>query len=456
MRLTVGSLFSGCGGLELGFDHVGGFDLRWQVEIDKDCIKVLTHHWPDVRRVRDINSVAYGRSANRRKHGLMLEPVDIVTAGVPCQDVSVAGKRAGLAGSRTGLFFAFARMLRLLKPKVMVFENVSGLLSQFRGRDFFTVIQTLRDCGYLDGAYRVLNSRYFGVAQRRRRVFLVAYRGDGERARSVLFEPASGDGNSQAGNEARADVAATLRGRSHGAGVNEPGRGGEDDQNLIAYTLVTNERNKSQGPDNYITGPLGGGNDGIGRRSEDDPNLVFDVHANQRGEVRTSLLAGTLNQSRSGKQYEGVMLFAPSALTAGNTRHPQNENQPLVVSRALSSPRSGMRFDPNGEDYVVGALGTGHFPRGHGFKGVSVQETKQGQLRATPAGVRRLTPLECERLQAFPDFWTCLCGATTTADCTCADSPRYRMLGNAVTVSVAEWIGHRILAAEGARRLRGE
>ena len=165
--MTMGSLFSGCGGFDLGFAQVG-FDLRWQVEIDADCLAVLTRHWPTVRKVRDIHAVAYGRARNRQRHGLVLEPVDVIVSGFPCQDLSIAGQRAGLSGSRSGLFFALLRVVRVLKPTAVVIENVPGLFSLAQGRDFARVLDGLDDCGYV-GAWRVLDSQYFGVAQRRRR-----------------------------------------------------------------------------------------------------------------------------------------------------------------------------------------------------------------------------------------------------------------------------------------------
>lgn len=159
---SVGSLFAGIGGFDLGFEQAG-FNTAWQVEIDPTCRAVLARHFPHARRYDDVRSVG--------AHNLTA--VDVVTAGFPCQDVSAAGKRAGLAGARTGLFWEVCRIVEEIRPQWLVLENVVGLLNSNAGKDFGTVIQALAQRGYV-GCWRVLDSQYFGVAQGRRRVFLVA------------------------------------------------------------------------------------------------------------------------------------------------------------------------------------------------------------------------------------------------------------------------------------------
>lgn len=190
---------------------------KWQVENDKACNRVLIHHWPNVKRYGDIREVSG------------LEAVDVVTGGFPCQDLSVAGKRKGLAGKRSGLWFEFHRILAEIRPRWVVIENVPGLLSgcgcttcqaigriirihswlrerkggvqcpiciagkrllkSHSGRNFTILLQGLAEIGYRS-AWRVLDAQYYGVAQRRRRVFIVGSLGDG-RAAEVLFEPES-------------------------------------------------------------------------------------------------------------------------------------------------------------------------------------------------------------------------------------------------------------------------
>ncbi|WP_082806958.1 DNA cytosine methyltransferase [Collimonas pratensis] len=159
---TIGSLFAGIGGFDLGFEQAG-FTTSWQVEIDPTCRAVLRDRFPQATQYNDVRLCG---AAN-------LSPVDVITGGFPCQDVSAMGKRRGLAGSRTGLFFEVIRIINELRPQWLVLENVTGLLNSNNGEDFQTVIAALAECGYL-GCWRVLNAQYFGVPTRRRRIFLVA------------------------------------------------------------------------------------------------------------------------------------------------------------------------------------------------------------------------------------------------------------------------------------------
>src|SRR3990167_2177881 len=201
--LTVGSLFAGIGGFDLAFERAG-YAVRWQVENDRRAQAILRKRFSSIARYDDVRAVGAAD----------LAPVDVICAGFPCQDVSVAGKRAGLGGERTGLFGELVRTARELLPlglRWMVLENVPGLLSSYGGRDFHTTLSALADCGFRR-SYRILDSRYFGVAQRRRRVFIVLRaRSLGDGSETVLFESPSGNGDSQTGGEARPDLAVTLR-----------------------------------------------------------------------------------------------------------------------------------------------------------------------------------------------------------------------------------------------------
>jgi DNA (cytosine-5)-methyltransferase 1 len=175
----VASLFSGIGGFEVGFERAG-FEITFQCEIDPFCQEVLQKHWPKVPKAHDIKEIA---SAD-------IPLSDIWVAGFPCQDVSLArmGKRAGLRGSKSGLFHEFARLVGEGRPRVLCIENVSGLLSSHRGRDFGIVLGTLAELGYSLG-WRVLDSKNFGVPQSRSRVFVVGCDRDWGCAPQVLFEP---------------------------------------------------------------------------------------------------------------------------------------------------------------------------------------------------------------------------------------------------------------------------
>lgn len=182
---TAVSLFSGIGGLDLGFERAG-FRIALQCEIDEFCREVLARHWPGTLKVEDV----------RKLQGSAVPRADVWFGGFPCQDVSLArmGPRAGLRGRQSGLFFEFARLLEEARPRVIVVENVPGLLSSRGGRDFATVLSTLANLGYGVG-WRVLNSRHFGVPQSRQRVYIVGSYQDWRGPASVLFEPERGKGN---------------------------------------------------------------------------------------------------------------------------------------------------------------------------------------------------------------------------------------------------------------------
>src|SRR3990167_374320 len=201
--ITVGSLFSGIGGFDLGLERAG-MVISWQCEIVPFCRSILRTHWPNTKIYEDIKKLTLSED-----EGSMVEAVDLIAAGVPCQDVSVAGKRAGLEGSRTGLFFEFARLLQEIQPKWFIFENVPGLFSSNGGRDFAEVLYVLMvKCGY-GVAWRVLDSQFFGVAQRRRRVFIVGYLGVLCPA-EILFESASSRWDATTGSKAGTDLADAI------------------------------------------------------------------------------------------------------------------------------------------------------------------------------------------------------------------------------------------------------
>jgi DNA (cytosine-5)-methyltransferase 1 len=183
------SLFAGVGGFDLGMERAGHKPIG-QVEIDADCRSVLKKHWPNVPKHDDVKTAR--RWANEQ--GFKWD-VDFVCAGFPCQDVSVAGSRAGLSGARSGLFFEAVTFASYVEAKVVVLENVPGLLTSNQGRDFGVVLSVLADAGFEDIEWRVLDSQFFGVPQRRRRLFIVASSGKHSR-RAVLTELKSVCGDS--------------------------------------------------------------------------------------------------------------------------------------------------------------------------------------------------------------------------------------------------------------------
>jgi len=186
-KIRVASFFAGIGGFDLGFENAG-MQTVWQCEKKEFCLDILEKHWPDVPRAEDIQGVSADDIAD----------AEIWAGGFPCQDVSLArmGPRSGLRGKQSGLFYDFAQLIASRRPQVVVLENVAALLSSHDGRDFAVILRTLADIGY-GLAWRVLDSRHFGIPQSRSRVFIVGSLGDAASAAKVLFEPECGDRDSE-------------------------------------------------------------------------------------------------------------------------------------------------------------------------------------------------------------------------------------------------------------------
>ncbi len=214
--MKVGSVFSGLGGFDLGLERAG-MEVMWQVEIDSFRRRILKRHWPDVEQFEDVRKVGGHGTEPPSPRKQQLGAVDLLCGGFPCQDLSVAGRRGGIHAERSGLFFEFARLAGELRPNWLLIENVPGLLSSNKGEDFKTVLKTLSELGYAV-AWRILDSRYFGVPQRRRRVYIVGHiRADC--AAAVLFEPEGGAGNTPQGGEKGEEVAHVRTGSPRGTGA---------------------------------------------------------------------------------------------------------------------------------------------------------------------------------------------------------------------------------------------
>jgi DNA (cytosine-5)-methyltransferase 1 len=362
--LTFGSLFAGIGGFDLALTRSGARSV-FAAEIDPKCNSVRRRHFQDERTVDDVRDI---RGSGYR--------CDILCAGWPCQGNSVAGRRAGMADERSGLWGEVVRVLAEQRPRWFFGENVPGILSVNGGQDWATVLGDLAELGY-GFAYRVLDAQFFGVPQRRRRVFIVGCAGDWRSAAEVLFERESLPWNPPPRREARQDIAGTLAAGAHPSGFN----GRDIESGNVVATLNS------------------GGNNG-GFRTEPGEHLIAcPLTSNPYGdhESRESLLVPVASEDGTGRGTPPV----PVAY--------QDVSQP-IRSNIYNNSDPGMEA-------------TMHIQHG--------------------MAVRRLTPLECERLQGFPDEWT-KHGENGKA---IADGPRYRMLGNSVAVPCVEWIGRRIIEA---------
>ena len=413
--LTVGSLFSGIGGMDLGFEREG-FEVAYQVEFDKHARSVLRRHWPHTELHEDVRNVGL----------LNLPSVDVLVGGFPCQDLSVAGRRAGLAGERSGLFYEFARIIEETDPEWVVIENVAGLLSSRGGRDMGAVLGTLSEFGY-GWAYRVLDSQYFGVAQRRRRVFIVGRSGGRSRScADVLFEPESVCGNPPPSRAQGQEVAASA------------GRGVEGDSRAASWDprSVTSRANRSRVEFGNPAQTLHSG----GLYVIQDGREI-EKHQNGLG-VTQADVAYTLDGT-------GAQGFAechepyPCEHDAELERlWAENDARLDGVVGALDSECGASKLTDqtlrNGHDMPVAYWDGGEVSDTLDVSVLVKRQTMPEKRRmAAVVGwsrVRRLTPRECERLQGFPDDWTA--GQ--------ADTHRYRQIGNAVTVPVIEWLAARI------------
>jgi DNA (cytosine-5)-methyltransferase 1 len=433
-----------CSGIEAA--SVAWESLGWTpvafAEIEKFPSKVLAHHYPGVPNLGDMTKF--------REWDIERGAVDVLVGGTPCQSFSVAGLRKGLDDPRGNLALTFVAMVDHYRPEWVIWENVPGVLSSSGGRDFGSFLGALGQLGY-GFAYRVLDAQYFGVPQRRRRVFVVAHSsGDSRRAAQVLFEPESLRGDSPKGRKTGQDTAQCLT----------TGTGCRYDPNTETLIPVMYE---SHPMDSRITGPVDPSPTVAARWGTGGGNtpLVHHVESfaqNQLGELRTSPIASTLGTNSNASGRNTPMVIQPIAL-AENTigRQPMNGGNgdgytvggPMYTLNATGVhgvAHPAHAFKIRGVGHYTGANG-GVAKPGTGGSGYMGQDekaytiaTSQDQQIMHGMAVRRLTPIECERLQGFPDGYTDIMPETP-------DGPRYKALGNSMAVPVMRWIGSRIALA---------
>lgn len=446
MTLTHGELFAGIAGFGLGFDRAG-METLWHVEKDEKCKAVLRMHYPDAIILSDVKDA--GKSN--------LPRVDVISFGSPCQDLSVAGKRKGLIhGKQSNLFFEAVRIVDELKPAFAVWENVPGAFSSNSGRDYAAVLSAFRELGARDIAWRVLDSQYFGVPQRRRRIFLVADFG-GERAAEVLFESESGSGNPTARGKVGKDTAYSLRANPSHSG--DKGDGGIN--TTLVVNAVINLANSGANQNNVKETDIADTMDTWGTQA-----VIFQQ--NTRDEVRLmsgdGQVAGALAAQPGMKQQNFVAFDANqngmdvSENIAPTMRHGRDGRKGHSSYPKISVMAHGQANAEIIEDGSPSLMANHEAPilwemshaseavREHGAVSPTLQSRMgTGGNQVPMYGIRRLTPVECSRLQGFPDDWNAYGIDGHGKIVVLADAHRYRQLGNAVTVNVAEWIGRRIM-----------
>lgn len=413
-----------CSGIESA--TVAWHPLGWQSvafsEIEPYPCALLEHHYPDVPNWGDMTKFKEWPDAD----------IDLLVGGTPCQSFSVAGLRKGLDDPRGNLMLTYLAIAGRYRPKWVVWENVPGVLSSNGGKDFGAFLGGLAELGY-GFAYRILDAQYYGVAQRRRRVFVVGCAGDWRSAAAVLFERHSLSGHPapsrEAGQGFAADVAPSLRGQSQASHRLDSGA------YVAAYQPVAHCLNAGgMGRQDYETESfvIHGTQDpcvgdvafALGRNSGQENAVAYSVALRGRDGGATAELGdevgNTLRASGGGGD-------KPYVLTRGVTIH--GTQDPCADVVAFHENQQAQVWESD----VMQPLNTGG-----GKPGQSYPAIRQGMA------VRRLTPTECERLQGFPDNYTNIPyrGKPIT------DGHRYKALGNSKAVPVVRWIGERIAAVE--------
>lgn len=555
--MTLGSLFDGIGGFPLAAVHCGGVPV-WASEIEPFPMRVTKLRFPDMIHVGDITKL----------DGAKLPPVDVICGGSPCQDLSVAGLRKGLAGERSGLFMDQVRIVKemraederrgvsddFIRPRYLVWENVPGAFSSANGEDFRAVIEEIvhikdstchvprPDTGRWESAgaailgdqfslaWRVLDAQYWGVAQRRRRIFLVADFG-GLTAPKILFEQERLPGDSAEGQGQGKGVTAAAGNSSADSGgsrvaeekqvdifavhidqreetINLNGISGAlmATANLQMQTFVAEGMRKfesaekdeclclnDQGGERMdvsvdVTATLRAGMSGhpplvmgiqqgsAGAEETLDPALteeaetggnnhqiLFDNHGIDARYTGSHEVAPTMS-ARYGTGGNNVPLVSDmpeSYCIAGNIidREVQNGGnglgcQPDISYTLTSADRHAVFSRQRSDEFLQNRVTATQSARQHkdatdlvcepyqntvgtiGYtdhKGINNQYVSEDKcIVENRRLIRRLTPLECERLQGFPDHWTDIPGAS--------DSARYKALGNSVAIPCVDFV----------------
>jgi DNA (cytosine-5)-methyltransferase 1 len=425
-----------CSGVEAA--TVAWHDLGWTPiafsEIEPFPSAVLAHRFPNVPNVGDMT---------KYKEWNLNDSIDLLVGGTPCQSFSVAGLRKGLEDPRGNLMLTYVGILDKFRPKWCIWENVPGVLSSNGGRDFGAFLGALVELGY-GFAYRVLDAQHFGVPQRRRRVFVVGCLGDWVSPSKVLFESESLLGNSKTGRGKKQDSSASSTSSTE---IN----GGAD---RIAHAISTKTRHDPT--TNTLIPCPPDGKDTIGTLMARD----YKGFGNQDMKDGRGLIVYENHPTDSRVREMGSVCTTVTArwgTGGGNVPFALAEN---TIGRKPMNGGNGNGFTEGGPMYTLNA--TGVHGVAYGFEpGIAKREgnpnrfveDKTPTLRAhmgdnqiamaSRMSVRRLTPVECERLQGFPDNHTNIPWRKKDES---PDGPRYKAMGNSMAVPVMHWIGQRINA----------
>lgn len=476
--LTLGSLFDGAGTFPFAAQQCG-VKAVWASEIESFPIEVTKKRFPEMKHLGDITKV----------DGAEIEPVDIVTFGSPCQDLSVAGKRAGLDGERSGLFMEAVRIIKEMGcktngryPSIAIWENVPGAFSSNKGEDFRTVLEELckikrsdtlipkppkrggrnawNDAGLIVGdgfsiAWRVLDAQFWGVPQRRRRIFLVAdFRG--QCAGEILFER---EGLSRSFAESRkawkgithslacGSDAKVWDARGNGDGRTCPTITGDHNNRITDYTtLLVRERYGCEGGGKGVliqenkSGTISCNNDQFLVITDADlynqahsGNIVNCLNVDDIGEARANeIIVMATQQGGAEIGHDLCPTITAAAGTSGN-------NQPVIcyaLDRSSFNQGINAQYDIGIDDSGIAQTLVAKGP------GAVCSIVCLGKVEVD---LRRLTPTECGRLQGMPDWWC--------EDVPHSDSAEYKMWGNGMALPCVLYVMENVVSVLSLRLL---
>lgn len=472
--MIFGSVCSGVEAASLAWEPLG-WRAAFLSETDPFPRSVLQHHYPLVPLHGDFTTIQADD----------YEPIDLLVGGTPCQDFSISGLRAGMAGERGNLTLEYLRLADRLRARWLAWENVPGVLSSNGGRDFGAFLGGLAELGY-GWAYRILDAQHFGVPQRRARVILVAYLGDWRPPAAVLFERHSLRWDSPPSRGAPENAAGTLAG-----GARVDSGYSTDDVPLTAGALDANDGGMDENDAEQgrlipaVSSTLGSNGKAAttGTLQDARADLLLAFGGNRQSgplEVATTVLAHSSPARRGDFESETFITFDATQITSVTNRsRPEAGDPSPTLARGARPPhiastvraRDGARgVDSDATDTIL-AFNSREDPCVYGDQsGTLGSSSPQAQTINHQTGVRRLTPLECERLQGMPDNWTRVVARRyksqprskhaqrfpdlyeATPDGSwvryAADGPRYKAIGNSMAVPVMAWVGRRIDAVE--------
>jgi DNA (cytosine-5)-methyltransferase 1 len=374
-----------------------------------------------------------GDMSNYKEWNFGEKTIDLLVGGTPCQSFSVAGLRKGLEDPRGNLALIYVGILDKFRPKWFIWENVPGVLSSSQGRDFGSFLGAVGELGY-GFSYRVLDAQNFGVPQRRRRVFVVGHLGDWKPAAEVLFEPESLSRHIEESRKKRKD---TPRDTTLGIDTSGPLAArdykdmGTDGLNKTSAKMIPTTAHCLQTTNQDYS-------------RADGFNMIPEVFENHPADSRVKEMGDTCQT-------------VTSTWGSGGGNIPFVLNNPIAlaentIGRQPHNGGNGDGFTEKGPMYTLNATGVhgvahtfkvrcGCDGGGKGYLGQDEKtytlSTTQDQHLFNNMAVRKLTPVECERLQGFPD------GYTNIKE-NCPDGHRYKAMGNSMAVPVMRWIGERI------------